>query len=152
MTQDTDLINLHPDDWAHTFLEAYTGPTAYGTLTNACLIAGISRKKLATRLTNDTIFKTLYDEANEQIRDLVRHEILRRALEPTERPIYQRGEMVGTIQEYDNRHLEWLAERLMPEEFHIATKIELTGKGDGSAFSFQLGEHELEPGTKPPET
>ena len=132
---------LPPDDWAHTFLTAYAGPEAYGTITRAAKAAGTTAKTVQARRNTDIVFDELMRDAEESIRDTVRHEIFRRALDPNERPIYQRGEIVGTVQEYDTKHLEWLAERFMPEEFHIATKIELLNPGGGPAdFTFRMSE------------
>lgn len=164
----TELVQypgLPPDDWAHAFLDAYSGPKGYGTLSKSARAAQISVDTVARRRQNDTVFDELMTQAEDQIRDLVRHEVFRRALEPGERPVFQRGEMVTTILEYDNRHLEWLAERFLPEEFHLATKIELTAPGKGPVdFTFRMGDSEeeiedaevrdvpaLEPGTSPAE-
>lgn len=158
----TELTVLDPDDWAIAFLNAFTGKDAYGVLSRAARAAGVHVNTVTRRREDDLTFRTLLEQAEDEIRDLVRHEVFRRALEPSQRPIFQRGEMVGTIEEYDNRHLEWLAERFLPEEFHLATKIELTApnKGDG-AFTFRMGEDDileqedrpaLEPGNDSPET
>lgn len=136
---------LKPDDWAIPFLEAYTGHNknakAYGIISKAAKPAGVTRQAVEKRIKTDLIFKTLLEQAQEEIKDTVRHEVIRRALEPNKRPIYQRGEMVGEIQEYDNQHLRWVAERMMREEFHLPTIIELTAEGTTGAFTFHMGEN-----------
>lgn len=142
MSEESLEVALAPGDWAITFLEAYAGPDAYGTISKAARVAGVHPKAIARRRQDDTVFAELMTQVEDEIRDLVRHEVFRRALEPTERPIFQRGEMVGTIQEYDNRHLEWLAERFMPEEFHLSTKIELSGTAGSGDFEFRMSERD----------
>jgi hypothetical protein len=47
--------------------------------------------------------------------------------------------LVDTILEYDNRHLEWLAERLMPDEYHLPLIVQFVG-GDDADFTFRMGE------------
>ena len=77
--------------------------------------------------------------------DMLRYEAVRRAVVPVYRPIYQRGELVGHEEVRDNKHLEWMLERLDPEEFNLARKLEVSGKGGGAVkFEFQLGESPLE--------
>lgn len=133
------LLN-DPDDWAHAFFTAYTGPIGYGTLNASFRHAGITRQNYRTRLENDTVFALLKTEADNELRDAVRHELMNRALNGTQRPIFQRGHLVGHVREVDNRLLMWLAERLIPEEYHLATKFELTGDNAPGAFKFAMGE------------
>jgi len=58
-------------------------------------------------------------------------------LEPSERPVFHQGRQVGVIQEWDTKHLEWVAERLLPEEFHLPTRIESQGDSEVE-FKLQL--------------
>lgn len=139
------LAQLAPDDWAHAFLEAYTGPIGYGTLSKSLKHAHTSKDKYKTRLANDLTFKTLLEEAQDQLRDQIRHELYNRALNGTQRPIYQHGHIVGHATEIDNRLLTWLAERLMPEEFHLATKFELTANNTTDSYKFAMNEAPAEP-------
>ncbi len=77
--------------------------------------------------------------------DILRHEAIRRAIEPKRRPIYQRGELVGWEETPDNAHLQWMLERMEPDEFNLARKLEVTGKGGAPiSFAFPMGETELE--------
>ena len=149
MTDSTDLeIALPEDDWRIRFIRSYTGSgdRSLGNLTKAAKAAGVSRKFISNRLLDDTIFQTLYQAAEAELKDAVRSELYRRATQGTERPIYQAGELVGTVTEYDNRLLQWLAERLMPDEFHLATRIELTDTAGTGALRFKMGENDIEDG------
>lgn len=142
-----DGILNDPNDWAARFLEAW--PKNYFSVGRTCDAIGIARRSFKHRRTNDPAFDALVEEAMEQFRETVRAELTRRALEPSERPVYHKGELVDTILEYDNRHLEWLAERLMPEEFHLPLVVQFVG-GDEADFTFRMGEEdhtlELPPG------
>jgi hypothetical protein len=84
----------------------------------------------------------MLEQAYRMMNDALEYEAMRRAVEPNERPVFQRGEMVGVIKEYDTKHLEWLLERRMPERYHIPTRIEFAGDGEG-VLNFKL---ELNPG------
>lgn len=155
-TIDTSTL-MDPDDWVHAWITAYTS-THIGNVSASCRAARINRKRYYDRLENDMAFATLVDTANEEIRDAIRSTMLDHALNGVEKPIVARGQIIGYIREYDHRMLMWLAERFMPEEFHLATKFELTGKNLPGAFSFALGEEiingdvrELEPGDDPDE-
>lgn len=73
--------------------------------------------------------------------DMMRHEAVRRAIVPTQRPIYQRGELLGYEEVRDNKHLEWMLERLDPDEFNLARKLEVTGEGGAPIrFAFNMGD------------
>lgn len=146
---ETTIDLLPQNDWARTFLQAYADPESLGTISKAAKKAGVTRQTVHNRLKDDLIFKTLYEQAQEELKDIIRKEVMRRAIEPYERPIFQRGELIGHVKEYDNRHLQWVAERLMRDEFHLPTIIELTNEVTGAAFVFRMGEteNELEPQT-----
>lgn len=138
-----DALLNNPDDWAHKFAEAW--PRNYFSLGTTCRAIGINIRRFQTRLRDDPIFAALHEDLANHARDTVRAELTRRALEPSERPVYHKGELVDTILEYDNRHLEWLAERLMPEEFHLPLRVEFA-RPDDADFTFRMGEadHVLE--------
>ena len=73
--------------------------------------------------------------------DMLRYEAVRRAIVPVYRPIYQRGQLVGHEEVRDNKHLEWMLERLDPDEFNLARKVEMSGKGGTPIkFAFSMGE------------
>lgn len=126
-----------PEPWEKKFLEVFVSSTAYGTVSKAAEAAGVSSRVVEHRAKTSPMFKMQLDAARELIRGMTRYEIIRRALEPSQRPVFHRGEIVGYIQEWDNKHLQWVAERMMPEEFHLPTRIEFAGDHDG-AINFKL--------------
>jgi len=133
---DHELIEA-PEPWEKLFLEAFLSKEAYGTVAKAAGIAGVTTADINRRVKESLTFKTQVDAAREVIKGVTRYEVIRRALEPYERPVFQRGELVGYVQEWDNKHLQWVAERMMPEEFHLPTRIEFAGETDG-AINFKL--------------
>lgn len=131
-----DLVET-PEPWEREFLEAFISSAAYGTVAKAAEAAGINTTMVNNRMKASPGFKMQVDAAKELIRGMTRYEIIRRALEPNEKPVFHRGEIVGHIKEWDNKHLQWVAERMLPEEFHLPTRIEFAGDHDG-AINFRL--------------
>lgn len=136
-----------PQPWEKEFLQAYT--ENYGVAARAARSIGVHPRAIEMRCKQSPRFKALYEAAQQMVKDTMRYEAMRRALEPTERPVFQRGELVGVIQEWDTRHLQWMLERMIPEEFHLPTRIEFGSGGDGAVnFELKLGDSppELNPG------
>lgn len=71
----------------------------------------------------------------EKLRGIVRKENVRRALEPTNRPIFQQGELVGYEAKWDNSHLKFVSEKLLAAELvtkedKVGETVRLVIKGD----------------------
>lgn len=122
----------------------------YGAFTTACEETGVSEETIRDRLEASPDFQFSYNWVLSRLKDMVRKEVFRRAVEPTERPVYNRGILVGKILDWDTKHLEWVAERLIPEEFHLPSRIEGGMDGEGTVrFKLELGpgvKEELDPG------
>jgi hypothetical protein len=131
-----------PEPWEKRFFEAYLND--YGVVGKAANAAGVHPNKIKARAKESPAFKLMYEAAERAVNDMLDFEVMRRALEPSERPVYQRGKLVGVIREWDNRHLEWVAERRMPQKYHLPTRVEFAGDADG-AIAFKL---ELNPGSQ----
>ncbi len=98
-------------------------------------------KDIEEHARRDSAFAAKLLEGKEILSDMLRYEAVRRAIVPVYRPIYQRGELVGHEEVRDNKHLEWMLERLDPEEFNLARKLEVSGKGGKPiSFAFSMGE------------
>lgn len=111
----------------------------YGTVGAAAETAGVSKQIVEDRIKESEVFAARMEEIKEYLKDMVRQEVFRRAVEPAEIPIYNRGILVGKRLEWDNRHLQWVAERLLPNEFHLPSRVEFQ-EGDGSLeFKLELG-------------
>lgn len=125
--------------WERIFLNAFL--TKYGTITKSATDAGVTEQMVIERAKEEPTFAWRLEYCREQLRDSIRHEVIRRALEPVEKPIYNRGKLIAVEYVWDNRHLQWVAERMLPKEFHLPSLIESGGDGD---VNFRL---ELGPGT-----
>ncbi len=84
-------------------------------------------------------FKAGMDEADHIFRDLLRNELIRRALLPTSEPIMYRGTKVGDKLTWDNRLLLAVSIRYLKDELHLPSKMEVTGSTDVH-FVFDAGE------------
>lgn len=77
----------------------------------------------------DPEFAADWDNALAEAAADVELEIHRRAVEGYEEPVYQRGELVGTITRYSDRLLELRAKGLMPDRYAVERKdVRLQGK------------------------
>lgn len=145
MSAISPVTSYAPEDyssepWEKVFFEALTNN--YGVLGKACDAAGVHEQAVKTRAKNSPTFKMMLEAAVRMVNDVMEYEAMRRALEPAERPVFQRGELVGVIREWDNKHLQWMLERRMPEKYHLPTRVEFAGDGEG-VVNFKL---ELNPG------
>lgn len=68
---------------------------------------------------NDLEFAAAWDAALGEAVANVELEIHRRAVEGWEEPVYQKGELVGTVTKYSDRLLELRARGLMPEKYAV---------------------------------
>jgi hypothetical protein len=132
--------DYQPEPWEKPFFEALINE--YGVLGKAYEAAGVHEKAVKARAKNSPTFKMMLEAATRMTDDVLEYEIMRRAIEPSERPVFQRGQLVGIIKEWDTKHLEWTAERRMPEKYHLPTRVEFAGDGEG-VLNFKL---ELNPG------
>lgn len=106
-----------PEEWEIVFINALSDEL--GVVGQAARKAGVHERTVMRRREESPRFEALYQAAQAAIDDALEYESLRRALEPNERPIFQRGKLVGVVREYDTKHLEWLLERRMPERYNL---------------------------------
>lgn len=77
---------------------------------------------------SDPHFAAAVAEAESAALAKVEAEVMRRAMTPTRRPVFSKGELVGYTQEYDNRLLVTLARRLNPEGWAERQRVEHSGE------------------------
>lgn len=75
---------------------------------------------------SDPEFAAAWDDAIEQATGSVELEIHRRAVEGYDEPVYQKGELVGTVTKYSDRLLELRAKALMPNKYIERRAVELS--------------------------
>lgn len=106
------------------FLKAYS---ELGVVTHAAAAAGVSRQTIYQWQEHDEAFGLLMNQSRGEADDAIRREIHRRAIDGLDKPVYQGGRQVGTIREYSDTLLIFLAKSRMPE-FRDKQQIEHTGE------------------------
>ena len=77
----------------------------------------------------DPEFAAAWADALQEACANVESEIHRRAVEGWEEPVFQRGELVGTITKYSDRLLELRAKGLMPERYAVERRdVKVSGE------------------------
>ncbi len=116
----------HAKDWRSRFLESFS-------------------EDVQREIEAGTIAVELVDRARDVLYRMLEEESWRLVFEPPQRPVYQRGELVGFEPIVQTKHVEWMLERHLPERYHLATKTELLASGGkGISFTFQMGDQPLE--------
>lgn len=96
------------------FLAAYV---TVGTVLHAAEIAGIDRSTHYRWLEGDAEYAKAFVEAEDKAVEALEKEARRRALEGTEKPVYQNGRMVGVIREYSDTLLIFLLKGAKPQKY-----------------------------------
>lgn len=96
------------------FLEAYAKA---GTVLHACKESGIKRRTFYNWLKKDRAFLASYNQAQEEVVELLEREALRRASEGTLEPVYHAGKPVGAIRKYSDVLLIFLLNAARPEKY-----------------------------------
>lgn len=78
----------------------------------------------------DPEFAAAWEDAMATALGRVENEIMRRAMEPTQRPIFSKGELVGHENVYDNKLLLAVARKLNPDEWSEKRQVTLDGSVD----------------------
>lgn len=102
-----------------------------GRIAESARAAGVSRDTVVAHRKNDELFAELYEEAINSYRDRIEAEVHRRALVGIDKPVYQKGELVGYIREYSDRMLELLAKRHIGE---YSDKLEIKQSQPGGVM------------------
>ena len=107
------------------FLLAYR---TQGTIRAASELANVSRNSHAVWLREDPTYATRFQAAEDDARDAIDEEIKRRAMTGVDRPVFQGGKQVGTIREYSDVLLIFLAKGANPEKYRERTEQRQTGE------------------------
>lgn len=98
-----------------------------GQLQRAARETGISPTTVRDLKKKDPAFLAAMDEAYEDFKEGLEKELLRRAIMGWEEPVYQQGQLAGTVRKYDARLLELAVKRHIPE-YKEKTQVEVTAK------------------------
>lgn len=104
------------------FLTAYAKT---GIILRASKAAKVDRTTVYYWQEHDEHFALRMNQARAEADDALREEIRRRAVTGTLKPVYQGGHFVGTIREYSDTLLIFLAKSRMPE---FREKVEHSGE------------------------
>lgn len=105
--------------------------------TGACDQAGIGKTAAYAWRNDEPEFAAEWDEAVDGGTDVLEDEARRRAVEGTDKPIYQGGSKVGVVREYSDTLLIFLLKGRRPEKFKDRVQQQHTGK-DGEPLTFTM--------------
>ena len=114
-------------DWKPAFIEALR---ATGNVTRAAKYAGRSRNQAYHVRRHSEDFAAQWDDALEEGTDLLDAEARRRAVTGIDKPVYYKGEVVGSITKYSDRLLMFLLRAHRPQVFRDGGKVKHTGATD----------------------
>lgn len=106
------LTDIERQEAQQTFIETFA---RVGIKAVACRAANVDRTTVDWWSEHDEEFAIEYNRARADADDVIRSEIHRRGINGVDRPIYQGGQQVGTVREYSDVLLIFLAKSRMPE-------------------------------------
>ena len=98
---------------------------------------GIHRQRAYEWRGADLTFAAEWAEIEERSTELLEREAYRRAAVGTDKPVYQGGEMVGTVKEYSDLLLIFLLKARRPTVYRENQRIEHTGV-DGAPIQAEI--------------
>lgn len=110
-----------------------------GTVTHAAQSVGIDRKRHYEWMDTDPEYPHLFSEAGVKAKEAMVREARRRAIEGTEKPIYQGGKLVGTIREYSDTLLIFLMKGAMPETYRERVDVTMDIPGLAARIASEFG-------------
>jgi hypothetical protein len=107
------------------FLEALA---AGWSVTHAAGRAGVLRQRLYETRELDEAFSAEWDQALAAGTDVLEDEAKRRAAEGWDEPVFQRGELVGTVRKYSDNLLMFLLRARDPGRFRESVQVNAGGQ------------------------
>jgi len=99
-----------------------------GTVFHAAHVAGIARRTAYQWRSEDKKFASEWDQAKEDNLDELEKSLFERAVHGVEKPVYQQGQLVGTIREYSDTAAIFMLKGGRPEKFRERFEHELGDK------------------------
>ena len=81
-------------------------------------------------------FQAALPKAERLAGDLIEAELVRRAVEGVDEPVFQQGRLVGFVRKYSDRLLELAAKGTLPEKYR--ERFEHTGAGGAPLFALPM--------------
>jgi hypothetical protein len=130
----TDGSYMPPEMGKKLFLEQFA---ELGSVTQVCTKLGIVRRTIYHWKQTDPEFAELFKEAEAMGLQALEDEAHRRAVLGVERPVYQGGKKVGTVQEYSDTLLIVLLKARAPHKYKERFAGELSGP-DGRPLGSEM--------------
>jgi len=101
-----------------------------GTLTAGCQAAQVSHNTVFKWRELDDQFVLAEQQARNRFADNLEQEAVRRAWRGVDKPVYQGGELVGTVTEYSDTLLIFMLKAVRPEKFRERVDVRQTVTSD----------------------
>lgn len=102
-----------------------------GNVSQAAHYARINRDTAYAWRDAEPAFAAAWQDALDQAGEFLEHVAWRRAVRGVEEPVYQGGELVGTVQKYSDTLLIFLLKAANPAKFRESVRHEHTGESGG---------------------
>jgi hypothetical protein len=117
-----------PEDW-DAFLDALN--RSRGDVSHAADAIGIHRQRAYEHRQHDQEFAQRWEAIVDRATDEMEAEARRRAVEGCEKPIFYKGEAVGTVREYSDTLLIFLLKARRPHVYRENHRVEHVGASGG---------------------
>jgi hypothetical protein len=107
-------------------------------VTAVCRLMDINTSNISRARGSDEKFDNEIKRAIEEGYDMLEEEARRRAVDGVEKPVFYRGEEVGSVREYSDTLLKTLLKGYRPKKFNPGIKVE-GGDGEKVTMVFKLG-------------
>ena len=104
------------------FLEMF--PSLF-TISSTCKAVQMSRRNFYNWLQDDPEFARDFEDAKKMVIETLEQEVRRRAVEGVEKPVYQGGKLVGSVQEYSDILLMFYLKGLCPERYRDNYQVQV---------------------------
>ena len=101
----------------------------YGNVSAAAKKAGFSRHAAYAHKKTDTQFSKQWDEILDGLIDDAEKELHRRAVKGTLKPVFYKGEKIGSIRQFSDRLLEFLLKAKRPEQYRDKLDLDTNIRG-----------------------
>lgn len=98
-------------------------------VTLSARLAGVSRRTAYNHRAADPEFLSAWNAAVDEAIELLEAEARRRAVDGTDRPVYQGGKLVGYVREYSDTLLMFLLKGHRPEQYRERHHVKMDNDG-----------------------
>jgi len=111
-------------DWKPAFLQAFLET---GLIVASCDRVGIGRTTAYEARQQDEEFALAWADIEERVTEQMEAELKRRAVDGVEKPVFQGGRHVGSVQEYSDTLLIFALKARRPEKYRENVRVEHGG-------------------------